>query len=185
MNSIIDTNSINTMQTRIYLRAFELDDYKTTIAWRNDKEVSDKLGGMRLYVSEAREKKWIEDTIFHSSDIKLAICLIQNNLHIGNVYLTDINNVNRTAESHILIGNKDYWGQGYACEALLQMLHYGFEERGLNRIYAHINIDNEASLRMHEKCGYKQEGVLRQAVFKNGTFKDVVVMSILSKEFLK
>lgn len=138
-----------------------------------------------MYVSEAREKKWIEDTIFHSADIKLAVCLTYNNLHIGNVYLTDINYVNRTAESHILIGNKDYWGQGYAREALLQILHYGFEERGLNRVYAHINADNAASLRMHEKCGYTREGILRQAVFKNGRFKDVVVMSILKEELLE
>lgn len=173
------------MQTRIYLRAFEPDDYKTTIAWRNDAAIADKLGGGKLYVSEAREKKWIEDTIFHSADIKLAVCLTYNNLHIGNVYLTDINYVNRTAESHILIGNKDYWGQGYAREALLQILHYGFEERGLNRVYAHINADNAASLRMHEKCGYTREGILRQAVFKNGRFKDVVVMSILKEELLE
>lgn len=138
-----------------------------------------------MYVSEAREKKWIEDTIFHSADIKLAVCLTENNLHIGNVYLTDLNYVNRTAESHILIGNKKYWGQGYAREALLQILHYGFEERGLNRVEARINADNVASLRMHEKCGYKRDGVLRQAVFKNGRFKDVVVMSILKEELLE
>lgn len=172
-----------TVQTRIYLRAFEPDDYKTTIVWRNDKQIADKLGGGRLFVSGAREKKWIEDTIFNSSDIKLAVCLKNNNLHIGNVYLTDINYINRTAESHILIGNKEYWGQGYACEALHEILCYGFEERGLNRVFAHVNIDNLASLRMHVKCGYKQEGILRQAVFKNGAFKDVVVMSILKDEF--
>lgn len=137
-----------------------------------------------MYVSQAREKKWIEDTIFNSADIKLAVCLTDNNLHIGNVYLTDINYINRTAESHIMIGNPDYWGQGLGKEALLQILHYGFEERGLNRVYAHINADNASSLRLHEKCGYKREGLLRQAIFKNGQFKDVVVMSILKDEVI-
>lgn len=173
------------MQQRVYLRAFELDDYKTTIEWRNNPAVTDQLGGGKLFVSEAREKKWIEDTIFHSADIKLAVCLTDNNLHIGNVYLTDINYINRTAESHIMIGNQAYWGQGLGREALLQILHYGFEERGLNRVYAHINADNTASLRLHEKCGYKKEGVLRQAIFKNGQFKDVVVMSILKEELIE
>lgn len=137
-----------------------------------------------MYVSEARERKWIEDTIFQSADIKLAVCLKDNNLHIGNVYLTGINYVNRTAESHILIGDKDYWGQGYAKEALLEILDYGFNERGLNRVEAHINADNSASLRMHEKCGYKRDGVLRQAIYKNGRYKDVVVMSILKEELI-
>lgn len=78
-----------------------------------------------------------------------------------------------------MIGNQAYWGQGLGGEALRLILKYGFDERGLNRIYAHINSDNAASLRIHEKCGYKKEGLLRQAIIKNGQFKDVVVMSIL------
>ena len=143
------------------------------------------LGGVIRYVSQAYEKKWIYDTIFRSSDIKLAICLKENDLHIGNIYLTGINYINRTAESHILIGDKDYWGKGYAREALLQLLKYGFNEHGLNRIEAHINADNPASLSMHTKCGYKKEGVLRKALYKNGRFKDVVVMSILKEELLE
>ena len=34
------------MQTRIYLRAFEPDDYKTTTKWRKDKQIMDMLGGV-------------------------------------------------------------------------------------------------------------------------------------------
>jgi len=173
------------MEPRIYLRAFELDDYKTTIAWRKDDQITSMLGGGKLFVSEANEKKWIEESIFDRQNIKLAVCLRDNNLHIGNVYLTGLDYINRTAESHILIGNKEFWGQGLAREALLEILRYGFYERGLNRIEAHINADNTASLRMHEKCGYKREGVLRQAIFKNGRFKDVVVMSILKEELIE
>lgn len=173
------------MNKRIYLRAFEPEDYLTIVKWRNDREIAAKLGGGISFFSAAREKKWVEDTIFHSSDVKLAVCLCENDMHIGNVYLTGINYINRTAESHILIGNKSYWGQGYAKEALLQILHFGFDEKGLNRIEAHINADNDASLRMHEKCGYVREGVLRQAIFKNGRFKDVIVMSILKEELIE
>lgn len=34
------------MQNRIYLRAFEPDDYKTTIEWRNNPLITNKLGGV-------------------------------------------------------------------------------------------------------------------------------------------
>lgn len=170
------------MNKRVYLRAFEPDDYKTTIKWRNDTCISDLLGSRRRFVSEVYEKKWVEDAIFHSNDIKLAICLSENGQHIGNVYLTGIDYVNRRAESHIFIGEKDYWGQGYGKEALIEILNYGFDEIGLHRIEAHINADNAASLRMHEKCGYKREGLLRQAVYKNGLFKDVIIMSVFKEE---
>ena len=100
---------------------------------------------------------------------------------IGNAYLTDINYIHRTANSHVLIGEKDFWGKGYAKEALLMLVNFAFKERGINRISALVLEDNRASIRMLEKCGYIQEGILRQSVFKNGKFKNQIIMSILNK----
>lgn len=168
---------------RIYLRAFELDDYKTSIVWRNDSEIWNMLGGHKYFVSEAYEKKWVEDAIFNAKDIKLAICLNESNLYIGNVYLTDIDMINRSCESHILIGNKKYWGQGYAKEALEKLLKFAFNERGMNRITAYILETNTASIKMHKKIGYQQEGVMRDAVLKNGLFHNIIILSILNSEF--
>ena len=167
------------MQARIYLRALEPEDYKVSIQWRKDDEIWDMLGGTKYFVSEAYEKEWVLNTIHNSKDIKLAICLKDTNQYIGNAYLTDINYINRTANSHILIGEKDFWNKGYAKEALLDLLAFAFKERGLNRVSALVLEDNIASIRMLEKCGYIQEGVMRQSVFKNGKFKNQVIMSIL------
>lgn len=44
------------MKNRVYLRAFELDDYKTTIAWRRDEMITNQLGGVN-YMSLRREKR--------------------------------------------------------------------------------------------------------------------------------
>ncbi len=101
------------------------------------------------------------------------------------MYLTGINYINRTAESHIMIGDKSCWGKGYGGEALMEILTYGFNELGLNRIEARINADNTASLRLHQKIGYRREGVLREAIYKNGRYKDVIVMSILKEELIE
>lgn len=173
------------MNNRIYLRAFEPEDYKAIVNWRNDREIAEKLGGGISYFSAEREKKWVLDTIFGHGDVKLAICLRENNTHIGNIYLTGINYINRTAESHILIGVKSCWGKGYGAEALKEILSFAFNELGLNRIEARINADNNSSLRLHQKVGYKQDGVLRKAIYKCGTYKDVIVMSILKEELIE
>ena len=53
----------------------------------------------------------------------------------------------------------------------------------MNRIWAAILDDNQPSIKMHERCGYKQEGLFRQSVFKDGKFHDQIVMSILKEEF--
>lgn len=77
------------MESRIYLRAFEPDDYKTSIRWRKDDQIWDMLGGAKYFVSEAYEKKWIEDTIFNSKEIRLAICLKEDDKYIGNAYISN------------------------------------------------------------------------------------------------
>ena len=43
--------------------------------------------------------------------------------------------------------------------------------------------DNISSLRMLEKCGYKKEGILRRASYVNGSFKNLIVLSVLRDEF--
>lgn len=170
------------MEKRVYLRALEPDDYQVSIKWRKDDAIWDMLGGTKYFVSEAYEKSWVEKTIFESKDIKLAICLIENDKYIGNVYMTDINMVNRSCHSHILIGESEYWGHGYAREALKLAIDYMFNERNIHRIQANVLESNVASLKMHEKCGYEVEGVLRDAVYKAGKYHNQVVMSLINRE---
>lgn len=171
------------MDKRIYLRALEPDDYKVSINWRKDDAIWDMLGGTKHFVSEAFEKKWVENTIFNSSDVKLAICTIEDNKYIGNVYMTDIDDIKRSCHSHILIGDKDYWGKGYAREALKEALKYMFEERNIHRVQANVLESNLQSLKMHQKCGYKIEGLMRESVYKSGKYQNQYILSILKDEF--
>lgn len=171
------------MEEKIYLRALEMDDYKTSIHWRKDAQIWDMLGGTKYFVSEAYEKKWVENAIFNSKDVRLAICLSKNDKYIGNVYMTDFDEINRSCQSHILIGDKEYWGQGYAKEALLKAIEYMFKERNINRIQAVILESNKQSLRMHQKCGYKVEGLLRKSVFKSGQYQNQYILSILREDY--
>lgn len=167
------------MEGRVYLRALEPEDYKTSIRWRKDDDIWNMLGGTKYFVSEAYEKKWVEDAIFSAKDLKLAICLSENNLYIGNVYMTDIDMINRSCQSHVMIGEKDYWGKGLAKEALLQALDYMIKEKGIQRIEALILESNTQSVKMHEKCGYVVEGLRRNAVYKNGRFHNQYILSYI------
>ena len=171
-------------QFRVYLRALEPDDYKISIKWRNDEEIWDMIVGPRHYVSEAYEKKWVEDAIFNSSNrIILAVCTKEADIHIGYVYLNNINMHNRNAAFAKLIGEKEYWGKGLAKEATLLMLYHGFYELGLERIEARQLLNNIGSIKVNEKCGFKTEGVLRRAIYKDGRHQDLNLMSIIREDF--
>lgn len=140
-------------------------------------------GGGKYYVSSCYEKKWIEDAIFDSRNIRLAVCLREGDRYIGNVSITNVNQANRSGESNIFIGDHSCWGKGIGADAYNQLLEYAFKERGFHRIEARVLESNDASLKMHEKCGFKVEGTLRETVFKNGRWQNQVVLSILEQEF--
>ncbi len=171
------------MNKRVYLRALELDDYKTSIHWRKDDDIWNMLGGPKYFVSEAYEKKWVENTIFNSKDVKLAICLKENDRYIGNVYMTNIDMLQRSCHSHVLIGEKDCWGKGLAREALLDASSYMFNERNINRIQALVLESNKQSLKMFQKCGYQIEGLMRESVFKDGKYQNQYILSLLKEDF--
>lgn len=75
------------------------------------------------------------------------------------------------------------WEQGYMSEAVQAVVRYGFEDLGLNRLYAYNMLRNPASGRVLEKNGFKQEGLLRQRVRKWGQYEDVVLSAILQQEW--
>jgi RimJ/RimL family protein N-acetyltransferase len=169
---------------KVYLRALELSDIENLVKWRNNLEITSSLGGNTVYVSKLRENEWIKNAILNDAeDIRLAICLKENDEYIGNVNLTSINWINRSAEYSIMIGEKDHWGKGLGKEATLLILKYAFEELNLNRIYLTVRNDNERARNLYKKIGFTQEGILRESIYKNNKYIDMFMMSILRDEF--
>ena len=77
----------------------------------------------------------------------------------------------------------DYWGKGYATEAVRIILKFAFERLELHRVTAAIGPDNDASLAVVKKLGFLAEGRLRDHVFTNGAWRDSLLYSILSDDF--
>ena len=170
---------------RVYLRAFELEDYKLINLWRSDREITALLSGNVIFVSSEREKKWVEEKIFNDTTcLYLAICLNENKEMVGYLSVTSIDSRNRKAEwAGIIIGRKDLLRHGYAHEAVRLMLEHLFFELGLHRVYAYVLEEHESSLRMCYKAGFKKEGILKDNVFKNNRFHNSVLLSVLKDEF--
>ena len=168
---------------RVYLRALELDDYKTTIKWRNDDDIWSMVGGPKYFVSSEYEKNWVLNSISNTKDIRLGICLKQSDELIGLASITDIEWINRSAHCPSMIGEKAYWSEGLGTEARILLLKFAFHERNFERIWAHILESNIGSMKMVEKCGYVKEGLLRNSIFKSGKYHNQIVMSVLREEF--
>jgi RimJ/RimL family protein N-acetyltransferase len=70
-------------------------------------------------------------------------------------------------------------GRGVATEALRRLTTWAFEELGMLRLELLISVDNAASKKVAERCGYVREGVLRSAYFKQGRREDTEIWSRL------
>lgn len=100
--------------------------------------------------------------------------------HIGNISLQSINWINRSAEFAIVIGEKDYWGKGFASEALELLINHGFQKLNLHRIWSGTAATNKGMLRVFEKLGMVREGIFKDGVFLNGKYVDVHCYAIIN-----
>ena len=77
----------------------------------------------------------------------------------------------------------DYWGNGYAAEAIAAILKFGFEELGLHRIWSSSIADNSPAARLVEGLGLRLEGRFRERVLINGDWYDELIHAILDHEW--
>ncbi len=75
--------------------------------------------------------------------------------------------------------HSDFWNQGYATEAVMKIISYGFENLKLNRIGAVVLLENDASIHLLKKVGFEKEGILRHYIFQNGKSQDAYVLSLV------
>jgi ribosomal-protein-alanine N-acetyltransferase len=75
-----------------------------------------------------------------------------------------------------------WWGQGLIPEAAAAVNDYGFTALGLHRIEAGVLVDNQPSVRVLEKLGFREEGTLRDYLYLNGRFEDVRWFGLLRPE---
>ncbi|WP_410648193.1 GNAT family N-acetyltransferase [Amycolatopsis sp. cmx-4-54] len=78
----------------------------------------------------------------------------------------------------------DHWKRGYTTDAVRTILTFAFERLELHRITAAIGPDNHASQAVVKRLGFTREGVLRDHVFTNGSWRDSVLYSLLRNEWL-
>ncbi len=103
---------------------------------------------------------------------------------IGVMAILKVDRKNRNGELGYWIAKK-HWNSGFATEAGLRALEFGFEVLNLERIYAKYYPENKASGRVMEKLGMKYEGTMRHEVFRNDRYYDMTYYGILRDEWKK
>lgn len=88
----------------------------------------------------------------------------------------------RSAEVHYSLF-PDFWGNGYAYEALNEVLNFCFKTLKLHRVYAGVAVSNDRSINLLEKLGMQREGRGREVLPIRGEWVDNYRYAILENEF--
>ena len=170
---------------KIWLRALELDDYKFTHQWRLDESTWSTVAGTKVFVSSDTERRWLISALENHEKgfvLRFVVCVGDSEKPIGLVSATSVNHINKSCEVGSLLST-EYRGRGIIQQAWLKVYDHLFSQLGMNRVECFILADNLPSRRSHEKFGLVEEGVRRQAIYKDGCYKDLVVCSMLKSEF--
>lgn len=151
--------------------------------WRCDPAVHEQLVGSARAFTQADLQTWLETSVRSDSLIRFMIDDSEHEATVGYAGLYRIDIPNSHAEYGILIGERGYWRQGIGTRATQAMLRLAFEHLGLNRVYLEVLASNLPARGTYRKCGFRNEGVARRHVCRDGGFTDVVHMGILAGDF--
>lgn len=167
--------------TRIFLREVRLTDVNETYyKWMNTPEITQYLESRFFPQSIENISDFVKEQIENQRVVFLAICLNENELHIGNIKLGPIDWVHRFAEVGIMIGDKASWGKGYGNEAIGLVKTYAFKTLNLHRLVANCYQVNQGAIKAFQKNGFEIEGVWKKHHFCNGKYTDAILLGILN-----
>ncbi|MEQ8168121.1 MAG: GNAT family protein [Candidatus Eremiobacterota bacterium] len=166
----------------IDLWALERYDLLEYLKWSNDRELIHLTGMPVLPKSMNELENWYQQAIKNPGNKFFAIRTKEGE-YIGNIELNFIDWINRNLEIGILIGKKDFRGRGLGLDATLTVLHFIFEHLDFHRAYLSVISYNKHAINLYEKCGFKKEGIKREAFLYMGQYVDIVEMALLKYEF--
>lgn len=170
---------------RVYLATLEKEDCRKI--WEDfEYDFEAKTEPLSIGHSFIKADKWFEEIQEKQGEknIRLGIFLNEGTV-IGDIALQDIDWKNRSCSLGMGLSKKEYRGKGYGSEAVGLILEHGFNNVGLERIWASTLEHNSGAIKSLENNGLINEGIERKAIYFGGKRWDRYVYSILSEEYNK
>ncbi len=143
-----------------------------------------QYGGYEDLGDLEEEKLRFEDSLKFGSAgrLRLIVELKEESIPVGTVCLFNCSERDRRAElGYDML--KEYWGRGIMTEAVCELIRYGFEDLGLNRVEASVNPENTRSVRLLQRTGFSLEGRLRGRNIQGGQPHDDCLFGLLRKDW--
>lgn len=166
----------------LYLRELKINDVNQNYYnWMRDPDITQYLESRFEGWTIKRLKDYVRKIKLDPNFVFLAIVLKGKNKHIGNIKIGPINRIHNFSDVGIIIGEKSYWGKGFATEAIKLVIDYAFNKLNLRKLTAGAYSSNIASIKAFEKAGFSVEGIRKRHYSCNGKYVDSILLGIIRK----
>lgn len=168
---------------RLRLRQPRENDASRLLAVTQDENVM-RYYGMEAFPSEQEALHAINDfndQYKEAGGIRWVITIKPRDDYVGDIGFGYIRQHARADLGFKLA--QDYWRQGIVTEAMDAVIAYGIEAMEVNRFEAVADPRNVACVGLLEQYGFRKEGLLREYEFEKGAFVDLLMYSLLSREW--
>ncbi len=171
---------------RLLFRNYLKKDAKALFEIRSNEYVSkfmDTVYPKSIQDSEQRISM-INSSFEEKSGITWAIIDKSSNQLIGDFGIWRLDRNNSRGEIGYVLSH-EHWGKGFMKETLNTILNYAFNVLNLHSIEANVNPENDNSISLLTKFGFKQEAYFRENYYYNGRFLDSAIFCILKSDIEK
>jgi len=168
----------------VSLRAIEPGDVEYFQRWNLDSERARLLDFLWPPQSEVTLRRWVEEQAQRKLENDAFHWVIENRQGepVGSIATHRCNHRDGVFSYGVDVAH-EHRRRGYAAAAIVLILRYYFSHLRYQKASVAVHGDNEACLRLHDKLGFRREGVLRRHVFTNGVFVDLVWFGMTVEEF--
>lgn len=171
-----------TLRTRrLVLRPFTIEDVNDVFEYASDTEWSRFIPVSSPYTFRDAEE-FVTRQILKSWDEKPRFAIEFNGV-VGSVKLTIEKSLEIASLRYSI--SRPCWNQGLTTEAVAAVVDWGFDDIGLQKVYARMDVENIGSWRVMEKIGMIREGTLRSHGVNRGVRYDIHYYGILRSEWEK
>ncbi|EOR27639.1 acetyltransferase, ribosomal protein N-acetylase [Clostridium sartagoforme AAU1] len=168
----------------VKLRAYKEEDIEKATVYINDEEVKKLMdSAIPFPMTKWQEEEWVRSRKANTDfTYDFAIEDLKTGKYIGGCSINECDVKNRTCVVGIMIGDKEYWGKGYGSDALKVLIKFIFEEVNMNKIKLNVFSFNNRAIACYKKVGFKEEGILKKEIYRNGRYYDEIIMAMFKDD---
>jgi len=160
------------------LRPAQVSDLEDILGWVNS-GVTKNIAKFDHPITKEEEYQFLKKIT--NSDTDKLYLISHEGTPVGQIGLHDIDWKARHARLAVMI-SPEHQRKGYARKAIEQVLDIGFENFGLRKIWLKVFEENDAARRLYTRCGFKEDGILRDHYLLRGSYHNMIIMSQLNYE---